>query len=106
MLKFLFFLVTYFINEHVSQTNMKDLKLENAYNGSLSDNQIEYFKLTIDSNKDNFDLLISVRPSEDLRDFSDPDIFISKVIKSHNFRKSNIHHKKRVNGNHRIMVRT
>ena len=104
MLKFLFFLVI-LINKHNSQENFF-VKLENAYNGSLSDNQIEYFKLTIDSNKDNFDLLISVRPSEDLRDFSDPDIFISKVIKSHNFRKSNIHHKKRVNGNHQIMVRT
>ena len=60
-------------------SNITEIKLSQSYEGSNIDNGDSYFKLIIDSNQDNQDLVIVVTPTDKYKEFSDPDIYISNV---------------------------
>ena len=96
MLKLLLIIFISLIKEFITQsTNIKLIELRKTYNGTNSDNEITYFKLIIDSNSENSDLLILVRASDDLREFSDPDIFISKVFRFNIMKENSLSFKNR-----------
>jgi hypothetical protein len=56
------------------------MKLNQTITNFNEDLGVTYFKLIIDSNEYNYDLMITVKPFDIIKDFSDPDIFISKVF--------------------------
>jgi hypothetical protein len=59
---------------------LTDIIVNIDYEGSNLDNGATFYKFIVNDNPNSQDLVISVSPSDKFKEFSDPDIFISKSI--------------------------
>ena len=69
-----------FSERNCQNTKTFELKLNQTITNINEELGVSYFNLTIDANEYNYDLMITVKPIDIIKDFSDPDIFISKVF--------------------------
>ena len=73
------FLLIFQINSQQSNP-IQEITLNSTITNTNDNGELKYYKVTLDSNPDNADLLIIVKPNGDIREqISDPDIFVSKV---------------------------
>ena len=79
---FLLVITNLFFTFHSQESNKIQLKLNSTISNVNEDNGVTYYQLIIDSNQNKYDLMIMVKPTDLIKDFSDPDIFISKVVSS------------------------
>lgn len=77
---FLIIFIHLFSIGYCENTKTLDLVLNQTYSNFNEDLGVSYYKLIIDSNENNYDLMITVKPTDFVKDFSDPDIFVSKVL--------------------------